>query len=184
MVLWSLYFLFIALTVQKTLKSLKIVNKSDVHMRASGAFGLIRHYYIEPCSKSSKQKMDNYKYDRIYSGLSVARFLVPKNQINRYKTVTFYTFPNEDKLIYFAATSGTVPATPTRLVLDVLAYYINKYLVLHILFFVVWSVIGKLYCYFKPSAQNNGEIETVYNEPKFRVVQLSLLYLALILIFV
>ena len=182
--LWLAYFVFIVIGAINTVNNLKTVKETNVTMRAAGAFGLVRHYYIESDSGSSRSSSNNQVADRIYSGLSLSRLLVPKNAINSSKIASFYALQHDGKNIHFASASGNVPATHMRLYIDVLAYLINRYLLLHVGFVLLWAFSSKIYSYIRQGENVKAEIAAIDSQPGFRSIQLVLLYTALIMIFI
>ncbi|MBD1391660.1 hypothetical protein [Mucilaginibacter glaciei] len=182
--LWVAYFIFLTVNAVKIINNLEVVSQTNISMRAAGAFGLIRHYYIESYSAPARSTVNKHVVDRIYSGISLSKILVPEGDINETKTVTFYALRKKDKTIHFASTAGKLPAAKARLFIDVLAYLINRYLLLHVGFFLCWSAISKIFGYFKRNTNNEQEIESIDNQPVFKFMQKALLFAALILVFI
>ncbi|GGH01266.1 hypothetical protein GCM10007352_02920 [Mucilaginibacter phyllosphaerae] len=182
--MWLVYFLFLIVSTISVSNNLKVFTETNITMRAAGAFGLIRHYYIEPYQNSPHKTKNDQVTDRVYSGLSLARLLVPKSDINSYKKVTFYALQRNDQRVHFAATSDSEPATTIRLYIDILAYLINKYLFIHVGFFLLWAFNSTIYSYLKKGKDVNGEIAEADNSKGLENVQKTLLYITLILLFV
>ena len=180
--LWFIYYIFLCISVISTVGKLNVVTTANATMRTAGAFGLVKHYYIEPLSASPAGSTE--VIDRVYGGFSLARILLPKQAINESKTVTYYVLPSAGKITHFAATKGGEKASALRLYIDALSYTINKYFILHLGFILLWAFSSTIYAGINKTKDVKAEVASTDKQPLIKSIQLLLLCSALILVFV
>lgn len=180
--LWFIYYIFLCISVISTVGKFNVVKTVNVTMRTAGAFGLVKHYYIEPVS--ALQVGSTPVIERVYGGFSLARILLPKHAINESKTVTYYALPSAGKVIHFAATKGGEKASGVRLYIDTLSYIINKYFILHLGFILLWAFSSTIYASINKTKDVMAEVTSTDKQPLIRSIQLLLLCSAFILVFV
>ncbi|EHQ25036.1 hypothetical protein [Mucilaginibacter paludis] len=183
LVIWIAYYVFLGYSLVITVSQLKMVTVSNYTMRTGGAFGVIKHYYIEPYVTTAASEK-NLPVDRTYAGFSLAGIMLPKQAINRSRVITFYALDEREKVIHFAASEGTHGASQVRLYIDLLAYLIGKYVYLHVGLLLLWAFSGTLYARLNNGLDVAAEIASADRSTNLEKVQLGLFFFSLIILLI
>ncbi|PAW92049.1 hypothetical protein CKK33_00485 [Mucilaginibacter sp. MD40] len=168
LVIWLFYWLFIIYRVVDIIAEIKPVTIEGAQMGHAGPIGLVKEFYITKISLGNTPGItkNSSPISRVYTGLTLSKFMLPMGDINRVKTVTFYALPPNasGKIIHFAATAGREKASGLRLVIDVFNYVLHSLIVLHVAIFIVFALLRDIYKRTKKGVDVTDEVNWVYNQ--------------------
>ena len=165
LIIWLVYWIFLFVQVVNVVNNLELRFVKNPVVTASGSLGLIKTVYIKGESTNSQDNVNTHKISRVYTGLTLSKFLLSNQNINHANLITFYALPPDfdGNIIHFAATSGKEKASALRLLIDACNYEVHKFILLHIFLFIVFISLKDIYLKIKKKEDVTNEMALVYN---------------------
>ena len=184
---WTASWAYLVYALVKAPGGLVAATYTNARIGRAGAYGLVKHFYIKVDSLPNAAartlplaaRMDALKrssgIDRDYA-FGLSRLLLPVTEINRLGTITFYVnnkdlLPDNDNtpLMYYAPTAGTMPAGKTRLIIDVFASLIYRFLYVHVGFLLLALFSKPIHAWLQGSRQQDTPNEAALPEYKWMI---------------